>query len=1209
MLCLAVALLRPAFSQAVMGAITGTVLDSTGAAVGGAAVTIRNLDNNLELKTVTQGNGSYLSLNLPVGTYTVSVSKAGFQTESHTSILVQGDRTTTVNGRLEVGTVATTVEVTATPLLNQTDTTNGYVLDTQAISNTPLATGSFTQLAVLSPGLNADFANGSGSNAGFGNQAIWANGQRDTSNSIAINGMSADNLFNGKTTSQVNSSRFTLNTGQSSAAGGDTQTNTSAYDSAGQAIPTPAAETLQEVRVNAAMYDASQGAKAGAHIEATTRSGTNEFHGQGYEYFQNTILNAAEFFRNASPAVTPKVSPLHYNRFGATLGGPIKKDKLFFFGAYQGIQDIDALNGSKTLTVPLHLTDDRSAQGLANVIQADFGKTISPSQIDPAALKLFQAKVGSQYLIPSAQVTNSATAAALGYDAYLQGPSKFTANQGVFDVDYLFSSKDRLAEKYLYQNNPVIAPFGGGSTLGFPKSVSSGAQTGALDNTTVLSPNLVWEQRAGVTRQYNYSSTAQPFTATSLGINAFNTPQFPALFISTADGFLKKSLGIGPSGNFANTGFYQNMGMAATSLNWLKDRHTVTLGFDIEHSQLNVINNTDNTPSVSFTDMTALLTGNVTPSSTILFVGTTNRYYRADQIGAFAQDNIRVTSNLNVNLGVRYDFDGPLSEKYGRLTNFHPNVYQYNSAADTVANTGLVVAGNNATLGTSGVSDSTLTARQWGVAPRIGIVWSPPHLKNVVIRTGFGMFYDRGEYFSELSPGAGSGVNGPFGVTVANPFAQKVSGTAQGTFSQPFLGCVVPPVVTNQTLFGGLVPNAAQIKTGATTYTFSGYDPGNVLPYAENWSFDLQWQPTNSLHLTTGYVGNRGLHQVLPIPFNQPGIATPQTPINGETSSYGFNVIPTETLHTYDGGNTDLRAPYLGFNTNSAFYKAEGVSTYNALQLGLRKRLSRGLQVTAAYTWSHTLDMQSGLGLFFNGNDPFNLHNSYGTSSYDRTHVAIIQYFYELPNKAPAKSLAGRLINGWTVSGVTVFESGQPYDAIDYSGAAGGIYYSQYVEILDPVMPIKPGLTNKQALLQQGTTGLNPNNPVINASAFYVPTIAPETMGVPCTTVNGNQVCDTVETAFGATARNTFRGPFQERFDLALMKQTKISERFTLKFQADAFNIFNHPSFDVPNNSGTQYSTSSAGVPTVRTLSSSFGFIQHTLGSPRIVQFSAHLVF
>jgi len=232
-------------AQQTLGGITGTVSDASGAAVPNAAVAIKNIDTNLELKTVTQNNGTYQVLNLPVGNYSVSFAKDGFNTEAHTSIMVQGDRVTTVNGNLQVGAVATSVEVTGTPLLNAVDTTSGYVLDSQAINNTPLGTGSFTQLAILSPGLSADFMNTSGSNAGFGNQAIWANGQRDTSNSLSINGVTADNVFNGKTTSQVESSRFTLNTGQSSAAAGDTQTNTSAYDSAGQAIATPPVETMQ----------------------------------------------------------------------------------------------------------------------------------------------------------------------------------------------------------------------------------------------------------------------------------------------------------------------------------------------------------------------------------------------------------------------------------------------------------------------------------------------------------------------------------------------------------------------------------------------------------------------------------------------------------------------------------------------------------------------------------------------------------------------------------------------------------------------------------------------------------------------------------------------------------------------------------------------------------------------------------------------------
>src|SRR5215469_9505114 len=373
-------------AQQITGSIAGTVYDSSGALVNGASVKAVAFATNLSVTARSSKENTYQIPDLPIGAYTITITMNGFKTESHTSINVEGNRTTTVDGKLEVGTVATTVEVNATPLLNQVDTTTGYVLDEKQINDTPLGTGSFTQLAILAPGVSADFLNTSGTNAGLGNQAIWANGQRDTSNSFSLNGLTTNNLFNGKSTSQVASSRFTANTGAFSVAGGDSQTNTSVYNQIGQGMATPPPETLQEVRVNTAMYDSSQGGKSGAQIAVVTKSGTNAFHGEVYDHLQNSALNAAPFFRNASTAISAhdKVPKLHYNRFGATIGGPIKKDKLFFFLAYQGIRDSDALSGSSKVTVPLHLTDDRSAQALANVAQLDFGKTIAPSQIDPA---------------------------------------------------------------------------------------------------------------------------------------------------------------------------------------------------------------------------------------------------------------------------------------------------------------------------------------------------------------------------------------------------------------------------------------------------------------------------------------------------------------------------------------------------------------------------------------------------------------------------------------------------------------------------------------------------------------------------------------------------------------------------------------------------------------------------------------------------------
>src|SRR5208337_1983794 len=208
------------------------------------------------------------------------------------------------------------------PLMNQVDTTNGYVVDSQTIEETPLGTGSFTQLAILSPGVHADFLGGSGSNSGLGNQAIFANGNRDTSNSFSLNGISTNNLFNGNSTSQVGENRFVLNTGENFGAGGEIQTSTSVYGAIGQALPTPPAEAIQEISVNAAMYDATQGANSGAHISVITKSGTNQLHGGLYEYWGNSEMNAAPFFYNASPAIQTKVPFVNRNQYGATFGGP-----------------------------------------------------------------------------------------------------------------------------------------------------------------------------------------------------------------------------------------------------------------------------------------------------------------------------------------------------------------------------------------------------------------------------------------------------------------------------------------------------------------------------------------------------------------------------------------------------------------------------------------------------------------------------------------------------------------------------------------------------------------------------------------------------------------------------------------------------------------------------------------------------------------------
>ncbi|HVX57039.1 MAG TPA: hypothetical protein VHA37_04865, partial [Candidatus Saccharimonadales bacterium] len=474
-------------------------------------------------------------------------------------------------------------------------------------------------------------------------------------------------------------------------------------------------------------------------------------------------------------------------------------------------------------------------------------------------------------------------------------------------------------------------------------------------------------------------------------------------------------------------------------------------------------------------------------------------------------------------------------------------------------------------------------------------------------RSGFGMFYDRGEFFTYLSPGAGRGFSGPFGVTLQLPFTEQIGADSTGTLDTPF-GTQPPAPPADKDAITALMPDLAQLRKGAAPYLFGGYDPRNTLPYTIGWSLDLQYQLSNSWLLTLGYVGNHGVHQILPIPFNQPGIATPSNPIHGETSSYGFNMTPAETVKTNEGGNTDLRVPYIGYSSNSVLYQSIGVSSYNSLQAGLRKQLSRGLQLTASYTWSHTLDEQSALGLFFNGNNPLNPHDSWGTSSYDRTHVFIVSYLYELPKPVQSNGFAGQVLNGWQWSGMTVAQSGQPFNMYDYSGAVAGIYYGNTINVADPLIGFQPGVTYSEVQLQ-GTTGINAAKPYIDVTKLYVPTLAPGTNGVPpCSTVNNTQVCDNYEAGFANSGRNVFRGPFQTRFDMALSKVFQIRERYDLRFSAEAFNIFNQTSFDVPNNSTSLYSVS-GGKVTLRAPSSSAGYISHTIGSPRFLQLSLHLTF
>ena len=958
-----------ALAQQTLGGITGTVTDKSGSVLPDTTVTIVGDQTKLTRSLKTNESGAYDFVNLPIGTYTVTVAHDGFQSERLPTILVQANRTATLNVSMKVGQVGTTIDVEAAPIMNAVDTTNGYILEQQQIQEVPLPTGSFTGLAILSPGVNAEIPNGTGANAGLGNQPIWANGQRDTSNTFLLNGVDASNLFNGKSTSSVASARVVNNTGiagASSTSAEVLQSTASPYLAIGQALPSPAPETVQEFRVNTSMYDAQQGGTSGAHIDISTASGTNTFHGVAYGHRETDWLNAAPYFYNQDPNIpsNEKVPQLHRYTAGAGLGGPIIKDKLFAYASYQHIHVSDLEIGTSRTAVPFGLTDDRSPQALANAANNNFfssvqpvvaanapgsSSTYGPTNIDPIAFQLLNAKLpNGQYLIPSA-IPSAVPTVNFPENVFITQPAYFISDQAVTNLDYLATKKDTLSLKYYYQHDPSTAPFGLSSVEGFTQKLDAGSQVASISNTQSISPTLSVVEVFGFSREKIYSTIGQMFTPSSLGINAFGSNVFPGITIvddlgnysaSNTGGAFNAGLNIGSTAasQGAFTGIFQNRWMPSANAIWTHRKHTVTFGGSFSYTQLNARDKRTNAGMIGFVDFANFLSGTPIDYTANGFIATTflqgdaDRYYRSNETGWYVQDKFQARPNLSFSAGLRFDYHGGLREKNGRIFNFDPSQYSYDATSDTITSNGFIVAGNNPDFPSKGVSDSTLTGRQWGLAPRVGLAWSPRRFNDkLVVRAGWGLYYDRGELFTYLSPGFASGViaGGPFGVNQSPPWVNSQPCSPYGysycsNFEAPWGPTLGAPPSGNPADLA--LPNASSIATGIPLFAFADYNRNNKLPYTMNQTLDLQWQPRNDLAIEIGYVGNLGRHEVVPLPFNQAQIASPTAPIRPGTPfeqdyTYGYSIVTQNTVfpypsislpngqpyqQTFEGGNVDL---------------------------------------------------------------------------------------------------------------------------------------------------------------------------------------------------------------------------------------------------------------------------------------------------------------
>ncbi|MBV8051568.1 MAG: TonB-dependent receptor, partial [Acidobacteriaceae bacterium] len=663
LLVFAVFTLYQAHSQtAETGAISGTISDSSGAVLSGASVRITNVATGETRQAASQDNGRYTVPLVPPGTYTVEVAKSGFTTALNSGMRVDVAEVARLDVVMKVGEVVEKINVEASPTLVQTESsTVGRVVDEEAMENLPLVTRNYTQVIGLSPGIDSQVTNASELGRGSGGVSptqstagTFVHGARSYDNNYQMNGISVND-----------------NEGTGGSSGG---------------VPIPNADTIQEFKVQTGLYDAGFGHNAGANVDIITKGGGNQFHGSLFEFFRNEDLNANNFFFNR--AGQPR-GVLRQNQFGFTLGGPIIKDKLLFFGSYQGTRQLNgastAINTTCAATlIEPPLTNDRSASALGALFSGQTGAqggtaiAADGSNINPSALALLNLKLpNGSFLIPTPQVVNqSMPFASQGFSAFSE-PCRYNEDQFMINSDYLQSSKSHFSERFFFVNGtqnisfPVGTFVPPGNVPGFPSGVINNSRTFSLEHTYAFSSRWLNVARFGFNHLLGSLAPHSPYKFSDVGISeAAQNNDLPSITIAG-------SINMGPSGPLE---FTQNTYSFDDSLSYAHGRHSIRFGGGISRlgNDLSNILTGGDLQFLSFPDFllgeSAAQNGTTVSNvfASLDALGEFDRKYRAWEWNLFFQDDLRITKTLTLNLGLRFERLGLYGDNLGRNANFDP---------------------------------------------------------------------------------------------------------------------------------------------------------------------------------------------------------------------------------------------------------------------------------------------------------------------------------------------------------------------------------------------------------------------------------------------------------------------------------------------------------------------------------------------------------
>ena len=1107
----------PLFAQQITGSIRGTVSDSSGALVTGATVTARQVETGLTRTTTTEHGGNYLLLELPIGHYGLEVTAKGFQKYLQQGISLSVNETLTVSAHLAVGSETQQVQVKAdAEMIQPTVSSLGQVVGEGEILDLPLDGRNFAQLGLLQPGvvpLTPGLAEAGG--PARQGQPYAVDGQRPESNNFLIDG--ADNV--------------------------------NAVD-AGFVLKPPI-DSIAEFRILTHNANAEFGRNTGSTTNIITRSGTNQFHGALWEFLRNDAMDASDYFSQS-------VQPLKQNQFGGTFGGPIVKDKTFFFGYYEGFRNRQGETVPATVPTQAERGGDFGVLCTATSSFDPSGNCLNPA----GQLTFFGTPVPFNQMTIFTPIDPIATNVLPFFPLPNRGTNGFVATQSLSQtndqfglrLDHYLTPADTLNFRYMFSSGPTTDPLStaGANVPGFPVGQEDRSQNFVAQETHIFSPTTIGVVRVSYLRNkllLDQHINQEP--ASDLGFTY--APTLPEAagppFIQVA-GYASVGDPItGPRNTFQNT--YDFSG----SLSWIHGPHEVKFGGGLRLDQINGLQGIATNGFFVFAGIPSFEQflyndgfANFLSGNPVVFLqggGDFDRHIRDKALNLFAQDTYKVTSRFTLNLGLRYELPFPSTETGNKVNLFVPGAQ---SKVIPNAPAGLLYPGD------PGVPAGLIPTQKTAFAPRVGVAWDPLGDGKTVVSAAYGIFYE--PYYT----GEGGPLQDPIS---APPYLKTIQmGFPINSFANPYY-----------------VPNpfATAFPQPMTLLVVS---KDLHLPYAQDWNLNIQRSLGRDLLFQIGYVGTTGVR----LPRFIEGNPTQYIP-GVDTTSPGCSVANPCPISTEN--NVNQRRLHSGCTLaqpNNCVYASVGEiasianSSYNALETSLRKRFSHGISFLASYTWSHSIDDVSSFNITGSASqpiagendlaqNPYDLAAERGRSMFDARNRLVLSYQWSIPYLQHSSTWYGHVLGNWQVNGIFTAMSGTPFTVFD----------SNDVSLQGQAPEISGFSSNRPNVVGNPNSGPRTAAEWFNVNAFQ------RIVQDPLSPVQ----------QFGDEGRNVVQGPGYTNWDFSALKNIRLTETKELQFRGELFNILNHTNFRLP--------VSDIESPT-------FGQVQSDV-SPRVIQVALKFLF